>query len=919
MTVTKTAERPAGTGVFTLPLGAVSLKDLSRVGGKAAHLGAMIAAGLPVPSGFVVTAKAWQRFLQSDPHLGDLLRRLEDCELQNPAALRSAADDIRTQLHAAPVPAEVADAIAAVLARESGHVWAVRSSATVEDQPEASFAGQHDTFLNVCGSDAVVTAVKQCWLSLFTERAICYRRQKSIPSGHAQMGVIVQTQIHVEAAGVMFTVDPTGRAAGGMVIEAASGLGESVVQGRVAPDRWVVSRSPLRLLRYEAGEQRVRAVADEHGMSVEALPAQGASARVMDEPTAIRLARLALEAEQVLGGPLDIEWGLCGREIWLLQARAVTTSPPKPQSRFDDRQVWTNANAGEALPEVVTPMTWSLLRQLVADLFDALLRCGGMRMECDQVFGLIAGRAYFNLNAMYALGRQVPGARDGDIVKLFGGQQEAVLAQAGFKIADADLPDIQISRWRAAAHLLAALPRFLFNSTQRGQTVVANLGRLNGELSRTGLELLTDGELAAAIQAAFVPETFLKIRAFEAIGISVLYYVLLFRLCERWFGPEGSAIANRLLAGVGGLDDAEAGHEIWRLAEEVVHDAELKSSLQTGVDFAALASRLRSSPRGPVFLDRWAAFMSQHGHHARGEVELYNPRWSECSDLVLNWMRGCVQAIEAGHPSPDERRAALAAERALIERDCLGRLGNPVKRALFRLILRRAQDGGRLRENLKSEFIRWLAVLRRLLLELGWRWSTTGCLADANDIFFLEFRELEVRPGHPGGADFRAVVAARRAEYERHLKMTPPSVIIGRFDPDKCLPETVDGQQRVFHGVGVSAGVATGRARVIVRSDADERLQPGEILVAPFTDPGWTPHFLTAAGLVTDLGGILSHGSIVAREYGIPAVVNVGPATRIIRNGQWLEVDANRGRVRVLEEPVPPHHGEPKASFRITP
>jgi len=473
------------------------------------------------------------------------------------------------------------------------------------------------------------------------------------------------------------------------------------------------------------------------------------------------------------------------------------------------------------------------------------------------------------------------------------------------KITPADLPQIEVRRWKVALGLAAIGLRIVFYPPKRGQAAVERLWRLNEDLVGISPGSFSDGALLAAIREKLPPAVLKESKLLdEVIGVTslfLLYSLLLIKLCERWFGPEGRSIANRLLTGMGDMDDAAAGHELWLLAEQAVRDPEIKSILLSERSFPVFASRLENCPEGQVFLERWNDFMHRHGHHARGEVELSNPRWAECPDYVLNMVRGYVEAINAGHLGPVVRRDALAAERVALENKCLGSLRNPLKRALFRFVLRRAQKGGQLRENLKSELIRFFTGLRRFLLELGRRLAKRGQLADANDIFFLEIEELQ--PGFLWDVrtDLRALVARRRAEYERNSKLTPPSIVVGRFDPDRFAPEAVDHGTNVFRGLGVSAGTVTGRARVILRSDASERVQPGEILVAPFTDPGWTPYFVTAAGIVMDMGGMLSHGSIVAREYGIPAVVNVGPATQIIRTGQWLELDADRGVVKVLD------------------
>ncbi|HVM61902.1 MAG TPA: PEP/pyruvate-binding domain-containing protein [Verrucomicrobiae bacterium] len=896
-----TLDRASRTAVLTMPLSAVCLQDLPRVGGKAAHLGELIAAKLPVPSGFVVTTDACARFLQSDPRIVEWLKNLENCDARDPAALRAAADELRQRLSAIAVSPDVAKAVTTAVTAEPVGAWAVRSSATVEDQPEASFAGQHDSFLNVRGGDAVVAAVKRCWISLFTERAISYRVRKNIGVDGAQMAVIVQQLIDADAAGVMFTADPAGGNSHTIIVEAAFGLGEAVVQGKVTPDRVEVSRSRLEVTRRDTGVKQMRIVAANDGVREESLATEKASACVLDDETAARLARLGLEVERVLGGPLDIEWGVRDGELWLLQARAVTTRPGGRKPSFEDRQVWTNAGVGEVVPDVMTPMTWSFLGAITHDLLDPWFEVCGVELGFEQIYGLVAGRVYFNFNTVCAVGRCIPGLRKHRLEEFLGGHQDALVALNRIEITEADLPRVTLRRWRVAVSLPSILLRSLFYASQRGHAAVDKARRMNEELARIASRRLSDNELVGAVRTASSPDMLEPLGVIEAIVFTMAYYPILFGLSERWFGQEGRGIANRLLAGVGDMDDAAAGHDLWGLAELAAREPRLKEALLGERTFTAFAARLNGCRGSDAFLGRWKAFMDRRGHHTRGEIELFNARWSECPDFVLDMVRSYVQAVEAGHASPVARQDSLARERRALEQACVARLRNPAKRAIFRLVLSRAQNAGRIRENLKSEVVRWLALLRRFLLELGARLAARGRLANADDIFFLEFDELRSDSLWDPETDLRALVAPRRREHERNSKLTPPSVIVGRFDPDTHAPEAVDRGTKVFRGLGVSAGKVTGRARVILRSDANERVQPGEILVAPFTDPGWTPYFVGAAGIVNDMGGMLSHGSIIAREYGIPAVVNVGPATQIIRTGQWLEVDADRGVVTVLD------------------
>ena len=889
-----------------MPLSAVRLKDLPRIGGKAAHLGELIAAGLPVPSGFVVTTDACQRFMQSDPRIEHWLEILTRCDARDLTALRAATEELRQQLSAIVVPGDVADAIASAMSRESGGAWAVRSSATVEDLPEASFAGQHDSFLNVLGRDAVLGAVKSCWLSLFSERAISYRMRKGVVAGRAQMAVIVQQLIATDAAGVMFTADPVGGDSDSILIEAAFGLGETVVQGKVTPDRIEVSRSKLQVVRRETGLKQVRIVAAKDGVCEQPLAGEKAGVPALDNEMATKLAQLGLKAERLLGSPVDVEWGLYKRELWLLQARAVTTLQPALQpgrgTSFEDRQVWTNANVGEVLPDVVTPITWSLLRTLLHEGLDHFLRAAGFQVRDEQWFGMIAGRVYLNFSTICALVRFIPILGKQSVEDLLGGRQDTMLALKQINISKADLPRIEINYWEAATGLPALALRCLFFTTRRGEMAVQLVRRANADLALVKPASLPDDELLSmTLHSSSVPAIVLDASVLDTFIIGSSYTAVLFGLCERWFGAEGRSMANRLQAGVGDMDSAVAGHDLWLLAEQAAAGPEVKSVLPGERTFAALAAQLEGSQSGRAFLAGWNSFMHRHGHHTRGEIELFNPRWAECPDFVLDLVRGYVEAINAGRPGPVVRQDVLAGERVALENQCIGRLKNPLKRAIFRLVLHRAQRGGGFRENIKSELVRRFALVRRLLLELGRRLAARGRLADENDIFFLEIEELQSGSLWDQGTGLRTLVAGRRTLYEQNLKINPPAVIVGRFDPRTFVPDAIDRGTKVFHGLGVSAGIARGRARVILRSDANERVQPGEILVAPFTDPGWTPYFIAAAGIVMDLGGRLSHGSIIAREYGIPAVVNVGPATQIIQTGQWIEVDADRGVVKVLD------------------
>jgi pyruvate,water dikinase len=371
------------------------------------------------------------------------------------------------------------------------------------------------------------------------------------------------------------------------------------------------------------------------------------------------------------------------------------------------------------------------------------------------------------------------------------------------------------------------------------------------------------------------------------------------KACRDWLEDPELALGYRLFSGLGDVPEAEAGLALWRLATLAHADRETESALFSVVSWPDALPKLQQTEHGRKFLGAWNVFMSEHGHHCRGELELFNARWSERPDYILDLVRSYLHSIDLSNPLENQRR--LSEERRRLTEQCRRRLKNPIKRWIFLRSLGRAQKLAVNREKWKNEAVRQIAVLRRVLLILGQRLHERGILSERDDIFFLEVSEIEpVVTGSPS-FNWRERIGMRRREYEKNLKLTPPPVVIGRFDPNARVEPAADASAECLQGVPVFPGIVTGRARVILRTDDHEQVIPGEILIAPFTDPAWTPYFITAAGVVMDQGGILSHGSIVAREYGLPAVTNVASATRVIRTGDLVQVDGNRGRVTIVE------------------
>jgi phosphohistidine swiveling domain-containing protein len=883
---------------LVIPLDAIQDDDGDVVGGKAAGLARLSHIGLSIPPGFCVTGRAYRGHIDSPDVMRQLTSAVGELENARHEKAQQALSRIRNTIIDAPMASELVARIEKYYAQLGSERLAVRSSATAEDLCGHSFAGLYDTFLGVAGLTACIEAIKKCWASLWTQRAYDYRRKNGFDHLAVDMAVVVQSLLAAEASGVIFTADPVTGRTDRIVIEATFGLGDLLVSGKVIPDRFVIDKNRVKIISRTLSEKKIVSVSNDAGVHEQATAPERMSAACIDDAQAVKLARLARKAEARLGRPQDMEWATWGKRIFLLQSRPITTG--QKEKSWEDRQVWSNMMAQEVMPDVATPATLSVIQSLAEDLFDPLFRVLCTERSNHPLYGVLAGRLYFNLNLWIAVIRALPGVNKYDFSEDAGSEPGLrKIIEIEKTLTDDDLPNLKLKRLRFLVKIPLLILSSLAATPKKGRSFIAHLKTQNQKwqsLDRTALSNQQLVEICPGILTDFHAILANGLYLFNAMGA----FFALEAVCSRWL-PAEQQCAKRLLAGLGDMEDAASGLDLWRLALVADSNPQVRDIMLSGDDWHTLSHRLPQTEPGHKFLADWNAFMDRHGFHCRAELELYNARWSETPDYILGLVRSYIGSISTTDPLESQRK--LAARREDLTRKCRKTLRNPVKRLLFNHLLFRSQQGALFRENIKCEAVKLLTAMRNTLLELGGRLAAESVLERPDDIFFLKIEELEPVTQAKPGFDVAATVAARRAEYDHWKSVTPPGTIVGRFDPNKAAHAPVDTDTEVFIGLAVSPGVVTGKARVILRADTNEQIASGEILVAPFTDPGWTPYFVPAAAIVMDQGSILSHGSIIAREYGIPGVVNVGVATKIIRTGQTIRVDGDRGVVKILKEP----------------
>ena len=905
---------------------------LEIIGGKGANLARLVRSGFPVPDGFLIPTAAYLDYVTSNDLKKRILSRLTNLLFDEPAASQEASADIRAWFLVEKTDGEWTSSIRRAYADLGGGPVAVRSSATAEDLPDMSFAGQQETYLNIVGEQMLFEAIVNCWSSLWTERAISYRSRNSISHEDVALSVIVQIMVQSKASGVLFTANPLTGKRSETAIDATLGLGEALVGGLVEPDHYVVDTISGEIIHKTLGKKAltIRGVV---GGGVVTEDADAGEQQAIPDETILQLTKLGQRVTALVNSPQDIEWAWSEGQLHLLQSRPITSLYPIPDVPTNPLRVFISFAVIQGLLAPVTPLGQDVMKLVFAG--GAKVFKFDLTQETQRVLFSAGERLWIDTTPLLrnSLGR-----------KILGGALPAV-APGVAQTLDLLLDDprlavgrggIRFSTFRRlAGFLLPSMVRVirLWLTPEQGRERVTRL------MDDTVLQAKTRSEVSGDTQEVLAQrlkilhsarDIFPDVAIPQGVTPIVAGMVPFFGIMRR-FGAQAAeasgnpAFAQAYLEIARGLPHnvtTEMDLALWGVAQTILASPDSSKMFEetSASDLAAQYLQANLPSRVQESID---VFFERYGARGVGEIDIGLPRWGENPTHIMQVLQSYLR-IKDPDKAPDAvfAHAAESAEETAAHLESAVRQmhGGFIKSRLLRWAVSRYRALAGMREAPKFFAIRMMGIVRQGLLQSGQELVDVGYLEQRDDLFFLSIRELDElneamiksknRPSteqnepdlHTLTQAIQVRIAERRAKYQReHLRKQIPRVLLSDGMTYYEGVRAPDGQEGVIIGDPVSPGVVEGTARVIFDPHSSQ-LTPGEILVCPGTDPAWTPLFLSASGLVMEVGGMMTHGSVVAREYGIPAVVGVHQATERIKTGQRLRVNGSTGEITLIDD-----------------
>ena len=841
------------TGPYVLDLHEIDQTEVAIAGGKGANLGELARMpGVRVPAGFCVTTHAFRRIMAAAPSVDDVIERLSRLKPDDHDAIRALSADVRRNVERTTIPGDIRAAITRALIQLGEHApCAVRSSATAEDLPTASFAGQHDTYLNISGPSGILQHVGQCWASLFTERAVTYRLRNAIDHRKVHMAVVVQQMVAASASGVLFTADPVTGNRKSVVLEAIPGLGEAFVSGLVNADV------------YKVRDGDVPSKRKQHELPV------------LTDAEIVRLAQLGRRIEAHFGAPQDIEWCLADDDIQITQSRPITTLFPIPVANDGENHVYASVGHQQMMTDAMKPLGISMWQLAAA----APMHEAGARLFIDISRALASPEGRAGLRA--TLGKADPLTSDA---------LETIIERDFIPLASNVVASAGAQPTRFTSGSLETDPAIPAELIARGRESIAKLKReITGKSGPELFDLILS-DIQELKRIGFDPRSMQAIMA----GMEATWW--LNDHLGQWLGEKNAADA--LTQSVPNNVTSEMGLDLLHVADVIRPHQDVVAFLHQ-VEHDDFLDELSALPGGREARDAIQGWLDKYGMRGVGEIDISRPRWSERPTMLLPLILGNVRNFEPGAREQRFERGRQAAEKT--EQELLERLralpdGDQKAEEVKRMIDRLRTFMG-YREYPKYFFISRNFVYKQALMAEADRQVRASVLHEREDVFFLTFQELrDVARTHE--VDYQ-LIDQRKEAFRTNQGLTPPRMLTSDGEMISGAYRRDDYPVGALVGLAVCAGTIEGRARVVF-DPAQAELEPGDILVTPFTDPSWTPVFVSISGLVTEVGGLMTHGAVIAREYGIPCVVGVEHVTRLVRDGQRIRVHGTNGYIELL-------------------
>ncbi len=897
---------------FVIDLKHIDTSTQSMTGGKASNLTILTNAGFKVPPGFVVTTEAFSKFIATN-QMKDLARNhLAKIDYENASELNKATEIMREHIKNSKIPEEVITDITKAYQHLGLGRVAIRSSATAEDLPDASFAGQYDTSLNIEGIQNVLEHIKLCFGSMWTSRAVAYREENDIPHDQVQIAVIVQSMVDARCAGVLFTRNPISSIQNEMMIESNFGLGESVVSGYAVPDRYVIvstddSQNPFKLVTREIGTKNTIIVRNASGDGVQysSVSPEKSQQSSLEDNEILELAVLGKSIEDQFESPQDIEWAI-DREhnVHILQSRPITVAQKMDEDESED-VFWTRGYADDYWNDPVTPLFFSLLGDQLIHIVNveanAIL---GYKDTPDQLIKLYKGHAYFNLDVIRTkvVNEMPPFIRTDDVLNYFPGGGgpfgKDTMVKLPFALKTRILAEIRLMIFDGDGSMTKTNSVYEKWTEDTFNPKCEEFDEKFKALKKVGTEAELM-ELADDLDKTMMKH-FRMVRyglPVHTLGMNLITNYLL----TRWLGEKAAMVFYPIL--ISGIEHktSETNRRINELAEHIRQDSNIQSIVLDNSSKDILqVIKSDKFPRTQEFFTKFQCFLDDFGD--RGFTrEAYYPRWRESPEYVFDILKSLVSESTKNLAETEELLARKRAKAEKItEKRIKGQRYGPLKWILFDTIRGMARTYIGFRENQRYNLDRWITRSRNAFLQIGSRLVDRGYLIEPKHVFFLyrnELRRIIRGTSKLDQEEVQNLVHERFEEFLKYENVTPPKFLQGNREFDDPLPDSAEG----YVGMPSSQGIVTGTVRVLGSVEEVPLVRAGEILVVSRTDPGWTPVFSKIGGLITETGGILSHGAVVSREFGIPAVTNVRNACQLLKTGQRVKLNGNDGIVTIVD------------------